>query len=62
MLHDLEGSGEKIEPVLLCQRFQFGYASAVAVIMLAISLLIALSYQRFVLRRDIQGALTTMSQ
>jgi raffinose/stachyose/melibiose transport system permease protein len=44
------------------KRFQFGYASAVAVIMLAISLLIALTYQRFVLRRDIQGALTTMGR
>jgi raffinose/stachyose/melibiose transport system permease protein len=44
------------------KRFQFGYASAVAVIMLAISLVIALAYQRFVLRRDIQGALTTMGR
>jgi raffinose/stachyose/melibiose transport system permease protein len=42
------------------QRFQFGYASAVAVILLVISLAIALFYQRFVLRRDIEGALTTM--
>jgi raffinose/stachyose/melibiose transport system permease protein len=42
------------------KRFQFGYASAVAVIMLIISLAIALFYQRFVLRRDLQGALTTM--
>jgi raffinose/stachyose/melibiose transport system permease protein len=44
------------------KRFQFGYGSAVAVIMLAISLVFALLYQRFVLRRDIQGALTTMGQ
>jgi len=42
------------------KRFQFGYASAVAVIMLVISLLFALLYQRFVLRRDLEGALTTM--
>jgi raffinose/stachyose/melibiose transport system permease protein len=42
------------------QRFQFGYASAVAVIMLVISLAIALFYQRFVLKRDLDGALTTM--
>jgi raffinose/stachyose/melibiose transport system permease protein len=42
------------------QRFQFGYASAVAVIMLVISLTIALFYQRFVLKRDLDGALTTM--
>ena len=44
------------------KRFQFGYASAVAVIMLVISLVFALTYQRFVLRRDIDGALTTMGQ
>jgi raffinose/stachyose/melibiose transport system permease protein len=44
------------------KRFQFGYASAVAVIMLMISLLFALLYQRFVLRRDIEGALTTMGR
>jgi raffinose/stachyose/melibiose transport system permease protein len=44
------------------KRFQFGYASAVAVIMLVISLVIALTYQRFVLRRDIDGALTTMGR
>jgi raffinose/stachyose/melibiose transport system permease protein len=42
------------------QRFQFGYASAVAVILLVISLVFALLYQRFVLRRDIEGALTSM--
>jgi raffinose/stachyose/melibiose transport system permease protein len=44
------------------KRFQFGYASAVAVIMLVISLVFALLYQRFVLRRDIEGALTTMNR
>jgi raffinose/stachyose/melibiose transport system permease protein len=44
------------------KRFEFGYASAVAVIMLMISLLIAVTYQRFVLRRDIDGALTTMGR
>ena len=44
------------------KRFQFGYASAVAVIMLVISLVFALIWQRFVLRRDIDGALTTMGQ
>ena len=37
------------------KRFQFGYASAVAVIMLVISLVFALLYQRFVLRRDIRA-------
>jgi raffinose/stachyose/melibiose transport system permease protein len=44
------------------KRFQFGYASAVAVIMLVISLTFALFWQRFVLRRDIDGALTTMGR
>lgn len=36
----------------------FGYGSAVAVVMFLISLAIALIYQRFVLRRDTAGALT----
>lgn len=36
----------------------FGYGSAVAVVMFLISLAIALVYQRFVLRRDTAGALT----
>jgi ABC-type sugar transport system permease subunit len=36
----------------------FGYGSAVAVVMFIISLIIALVYQRFVLRRDTAGAIT----
>nr|WP_255447629.1 sugar ABC transporter permease [Schumannella sp. 10F1B-5-1] len=36
----------------------YGYGSAVAVIMFLISLVIALLYQRFVLRRDTAGAIT----
>ena len=36
----------------------FGYGSAVAVVMFLISLVIALIYQRFVLRRDTAGAIT----
>ncbi|HEY0117471.1 MAG TPA: sugar ABC transporter permease [Cellulomonas sp.] len=36
----------------------FGYGSAVAVAMFLISLVIALLYQRFVLRRDTEGAIT----
>jgi ABC-type sugar transport system permease subunit len=36
----------------------FGYGSAVAVVMFVVSLIIALAYQRFVLRRDTEGALT----
>jgi len=40
------------------RRGQFGYASAVSVIVFGLSLVVALFYQRFVLRRDLQGALT----
>jgi raffinose/stachyose/melibiose transport system permease protein len=42
------------------RRFEVGYASAISVAMFVISLFFALLYQRFVLRRDIQGAITTM--
>jgi raffinose/stachyose/melibiose transport system permease protein len=42
------------------RRSQFGYASAVSVIVFFFSLLVALAYQRWVLRRDIEGALTAM--
>jgi raffinose/stachyose/melibiose transport system permease protein len=37
-----------------------GYASAISVAMFLISLVFAIFYQRFVLRRDIEGAITTM--
>jgi len=43
------------------RRYQFGYGSAVAVILFLISFGISLAYQRLVLRRDIQGALTRMA-
>ncbi|WP_433303839.1 carbohydrate ABC transporter permease [Actinoplanes sp. CA-030573] len=36
----------------------YGYGNAVAVVLFTISLIIALIYQRFVLRRDTEGALT----
>ncbi|WP_255310701.1 carbohydrate ABC transporter permease [Streptomyces viridosporus] len=36
----------------------YGYGSAVAVVMFVISLIVALIYQRFVLRRDLRGAVT----
>ncbi|MGW1529912.1 carbohydrate ABC transporter permease [Streptomyces sp. NPDC002159] len=36
----------------------FGYGSAIAVVMFLISLIVALVYQRFVLRRDLKGAVT----
>ncbi|MHB9853026.1 carbohydrate ABC transporter permease [Streptomyces krungchingensis] len=42
------------------KRYQMGYASAISVVMFLISLVFALAYQRFVLRRDTEGALTTM--
>jgi raffinose/stachyose/melibiose transport system permease protein len=41
------------------ERTQMGYGSALAVILFLISLVVALLYQRFVLRRDTEGALTT---
>jgi raffinose/stachyose/melibiose transport system permease protein len=40
------------------QRSQLGYGSAVAVILFVLSLIFALLYQRFVLRRDLGGSLT----
>lgn len=39
-------------------RFQFGYGSAVAVILFLICFVLALLYQRWVLRRDTEGATT----
>jgi raffinose/stachyose/melibiose transport system permease protein len=42
------------------KRFQVGYASAISMAMFAISLIFALIYQRFVMRRDVQGAITAM--
>ena len=42
------------------RRMQIGYASAVSVVVFAISLVVALAYQRWVLRRDVEGALTAM--
>ena len=41
-------------------RFEVGYASAISVVMFLISLVFALGYQRFVLRRDTEGAITGM--
>jgi len=34
------------------------YAGAVSILIFAISMVLALLYQRFVLRRDVEGALT----
>ncbi|MEV4165716.1 carbohydrate ABC transporter permease [Nonomuraea dietziae] len=38
------------------KRLQIGYASAISVVMFVLSLVFALWYQRFVLRRDLEGA------
>jgi raffinose/stachyose/melibiose transport system permease protein len=40
------------------QRVEFGYGAAVSVVLFVISLVFALAYQRFALRRDTAGALT----
>jgi raffinose/stachyose/melibiose transport system permease protein len=40
------------------QRSQLGFGSAVAVILFVISLAFALLYQRFVLKRDLQGPMS----
>jgi raffinose/stachyose/melibiose transport system permease protein len=42
------------------QSYEFGYGSAVAVILFVICFVFALLYQRFALRRDTNGALTRM--
>ncbi|GAA1007542.1 sugar ABC transporter permease [Acrocarpospora pleiomorpha] len=42
------------------KRFQVGYASALSVVMFLLSLVFALGYQRFVMRRDTEGAITNM--
>jgi raffinose/stachyose/melibiose transport system permease protein len=39
-------------------RFQFGYGSAVAVILFLLCFVLALAYQRWVMRRDTEGATT----
>ncbi|WP_327109314.1 carbohydrate ABC transporter permease [Nonomuraea glycinis] len=41
-------------------RAQVGYASAISVVMFGLSLIFALGYQRFVMRRDLEGATTAM--
>jgi raffinose/stachyose/melibiose transport system permease protein len=41
------------------RRFEVGYASAISIVMFVLSFVFALFYQRFVLRRDTEGAITT---
>ena len=43
------------------RRYEFGYGSAIAVILFAIAFVVSLAYQRFVLRRDTRGGLTRMA-
>jgi raffinose/stachyose/melibiose transport system permease protein len=40
------------------KRFQVGYGSAVAVLLFLLCFVVALAYQRWVLRRDVEGAVT----
>jgi raffinose/stachyose/melibiose transport system permease protein len=40
---------------------EMGYGSALAVILFMFALILALAYQRFVLRRDIEGAVTAFN-
>ncbi|MFG1616631.1 carbohydrate ABC transporter permease [Nonomuraea wenchangensis] len=42
------------------KRSQVGYASAISVVMFVLALVFALFYQRFVMRRDLEGATTSM--
>jgi raffinose/stachyose/melibiose transport system permease protein len=41
------------------KRYQLGYGSAIAVILFVLAFIVALAYQRYVLRRDLEGAMTT---
>ncbi len=41
------------------KRFEVGYASAISIAMFVISLVFALLYQRYVLKRDLEGAVTS---
>ena len=40
------------------KRYQLGYGSAIAVILFGLAFILALAYQRYVLRRDLDGAMT----
>ena len=40
------------------KRYQLGYGSAIAVILFIVAFIVALAYQRYVLRRDLDGATT----
>jgi raffinose/stachyose/melibiose transport system permease protein len=42
------------------KRYEVGYASSISIAMFIISLVFGLLYQRFVMRRDVEGAITVM--
>lgn len=42
------------------RQFEVGYASAISIAMFCISLVFGLLYQRYVIRRDVEGAVTAM--
>jgi raffinose/stachyose/melibiose transport system permease protein len=42
------------------KRFHVGYASAISMVIFGLSMVFGLLYQRFILRRDLEGAVTTM--
>jgi raffinose/stachyose/melibiose transport system permease protein len=42
------------------RRFEVGYASAISVLMFLIAMVFALGYVGFVMRRDLEGAATTI--
>ena len=58
MIAEISPIAATAEVVCACTRSQYGYGSAVAVILFIISFVIAIVYQRYVLRRDTEGALT----
>jgi raffinose/stachyose/melibiose transport system permease protein len=44
------------------KQFEVGYASAISIVMFVICLTFGLLYQRFVMRRDLQGAITVVGE
>jgi raffinose/stachyose/melibiose transport system permease protein len=44
------------------KQFEVGYASAISIVMFVICLTFGLLYQRFVMRRDLQGAVTVVGE
>lgn len=62
----IRGIATETMATYMIQQGQFagqpGYGSAIAVILFVISLIVALVYQRFALRRDLAGAITTRGE